>query len=230
MQSIGATSLRHLLQGGLFRMQDSPELFPFTGDLTLTHGVKTISNVRIFDLQHLAIGMNVTGTGIAPGTTIVAVDSTSAPAGPTAVILSLDMTGGPYVGDTWQASWAPAAMLQVDLFQPGSTPGPDPVVADFLLATFDGYGSLFPTTSQVSTRRDGTPVQDLGLQSWSLASTPVTGNLIAGYVVSFSPAFGQTEILMYENFGSPLPMQKGGDAVVFSLPLSFVPQSAEVIS
>lgn len=225
MQTFGGLAKRLLLSSALRAMFDSPEVFSFVG--SVLGGDANITVAHAFDLQSLTTGMFVTGPGITPPLNIVAIDSDTAFLAAPGLKLS-GVIAGPHAGATYQATQGPQLLLNVELYQ-SATPGPDPLLSDFVLATFDGYGASTPAPTPVTTDASGNAIQNLGLQSWVLPTLPATPNTIQGYVVWYSPMFGVAQVLCFENFDSPRPMQKAGDAIVFSLPLSLQPLAAELI-
>lgn len=162
-------------------------------------------------------GMEVSGTGIAPGSTVLFWNASTH-----AVTLSLAATsaGAEHITFTYVGTLD----VQVHLFASPYGGGPDPAVSYFttIEANFDGYAYESVTLdSPIYTTSSGGAETAMGQFNWTLSATPVVGNLIYGYWVDYIPADGPAGrvVSFWESFGSPVPMNLNANAVTLGIPL-----------
>jgi len=201
--------------------------WPLNSSVSFT-GTTTTSSAAITPVSSTAglqIGMTVTGPGLGAGLTIITIDST---AGGTVTLSGTATTG--HAANPMVASFVNSS-AQIHLYSTPYGGGEDPGPTDFTEAGFDGYTALDVTMSAGPySNSDGTAEADLGLFSWVLSTTPVTGNLIYGYWIDYlNPLGGATRVVsVWENFPQPIPMNAIGQAVVCTVPM-ILPTPGSVI-
>lgn len=209
------------------RVQAIAALWPTNNTVSIVGATSTSNAITgTSTITGIFPGMTVSGTHIAPGTTVVSTDEAL-----TKVTITPASTGtGTMLPFTFQ--WLTSA-AKVHLISAPIAVGNDPIPSDFTEATFTGYAAIAISNNYGPyTASDGGGEIDFGDIAWVLSSIPATGNTIYGYWIDYPyPAGSGTRVVAcWEPFLPALPMTTTGQAVVLSIPLKDPnPGSAAVI-
>jgi hypothetical protein len=218
IQAIGPSEYRRRLRRYL-NGWPGPVAVTFTGTTSAATTITAVTNIN-----NLKIGMLIVGTNIPPATHIVSINSALDQ-------ISTDNTLLGVMASVHITAYDTTQNVQVHLAAAAMSPGNDPTPASFTEATFDTYAPIVPTGTEIFSNPDNSSESDFGDLAWVLTTTPVTGNLIYGYWIDYLDTFdGVTRVVScWEAFPSPIPMQSAGNAVVFTLPITFPDPGSAVI-
>lgn len=208
MQRFGPAELRRWLTRALTRLA----VFPLNITGQVTSGSAVIQNPSV--TTGFQIGDAITGPGIPPNTTITKIDSVT----PT-ITMSANATANTTLAVITITSGTP---LKIHLYQSPPSPHIDPLVSDFQECNFDTYAPILLTDWQgVFNNATGAAENDSENLTWILSANPVTPNNVFGYWLDYG-AVGSApaQVMLWESFPAPVPMQAAGNAVQIAVPLT----------
>ncbi len=220
MQIISASEYRRQL----VRMLTPLAVFPVQLLGTLASGSKTVTASTLF--VGFGIGWEISGPGIAVGTTVVAIDSVAG-----TLTLSIAATASASLS---LLTLTPPSGLTLHLFSAPPSPGPEPTPASFTEATFDFYAPVLLSTYVGPWTDDVSQAEvDAEQVSWVLSANPTVPNNIFGYWIDY-PGPGSTSgpgfVMLWENFLTQRAMVAAGNAIVLVAPLTMpLPTTIDVI-